>query len=66
MLVFGLSTFPILLLTALSAGSLTKSGAEECVNSADFWPFNGVLSILKGISANGWIPEFTHGYGKQG
>lgn len=57
MLVFGLSTFPILLLTALSAGSLTKKWRRGMRKLGGFLAFlMGVLSILKGISANGWIP----------
>ncbi|WP_098745681.1 sulfite exporter TauE/SafE family protein [Paenibacillus sp. EZ-K15] len=57
MLVFGLSTFPILLLTAVSAGSLTKKWRRGMRKFGGILAFiMGILSILKGLSANGWIP----------
>lgn len=57
MMVFGLATFPILLLTALSAGSLTKKWRRGMRKFGSCLAFiMGMLSILKGLSANGWIP----------
>lgn len=57
LLVFGLATFPVLLLTALSAGSLTAKWRKGMRKAGNYLAFTmGVLSILKGMSANGWIP----------
>lgn len=57
MLVFGLATFPILLLTGLSAGSLTKKWRKGMRKIGEILAFlMGALAILKGFSANGWIP----------
>ena len=58
MLVFGLATFPILLLTALSAGSLTRKWRRGMRKIGGLLAFlMGTLSILKGLSANEWIPS---------
>ncbi|GIQ65968.1 hypothetical protein PACILC2_45360 [Paenibacillus cisolokensis] len=58
MLVFGLATFPILFLTAMSAGSLTKKWRRGMRKFGGFLAFlMGTLSFLKGLSANGWIPS---------
>ncbi|MEK3916242.1 sulfite exporter TauE/SafE family protein [Paenibacillus sp. FSL H7-0331] len=58
MLVFGLSTFPILLLTAISAGSIRKKWRKSMGKAGLFLAFlMGFLSLMKGISANGWIPS---------
>lgn len=57
MLVFGLATFPILFVVAMSAGSLTKKWRRGMRKFGGFLAFlMGILSILKGLSANGWIP----------
>jgi sulfite exporter TauE/SafE len=58
MLVFGMSTFPILLLTALSAGGIHKKWRRGMRKTGIYLAFiMGFLSILKGVSANGWIPS---------
>jgi len=58
MLVFGLSTFPVLLLTAMSAGSLTKRWRRAMRRIGGYLAvLMGMLCILKGLSANGWIPS---------
>lgn len=58
MLVFGLATFPILLLTAISAGSLTRRWRRFMRKAGGYLAvLMGSLCILKGLSANGWIPS---------
>ncbi|MBP1894089.1 sulfite exporter TauE/SafE [Paenibacillus lactis] len=58
MLVFGISTFPVLLLTAMSAGSLTKRWRRAMRRIGGYLAvLMGLLCILKGLSANGWIPS---------
>lgn len=58
MLVFGLATFPILLLTALSASALTKKRRKRMRQAGAYLAYiMGILSIMKGLSANGWIPS---------
>jgi sulfite exporter TauE/SafE len=57
MLTFGLSTFPILLLAGLSAGGLTRKWRGSMRKLGNCLAFTmGMLSILKGLSANEWIP----------
>lgn len=58
LLVFGISTFPVLLLTAMSAGSLTKRWRRAMRRIGGYLAvLMGMLCILKGLSANGWIPS---------
>ncbi|MFD0696089.1 sulfite exporter TauE/SafE family protein [Paenibacillus sp. GCM10027628] len=58
MLVFGLSTLPALALTGLLAGWIKRSLRTrilffgQCAAS-----LIGVLAILRGLAANGWIPS---------
>lgn len=57
MLVFGLATFPVLLLAALSAGTLAAKWRKGMRTAGHCLALTmGVLSIMKGMSANGWIP----------
>ena len=58
MLAFGLSTFPILLVTALSAGGIRKKWRTAIRRAGVYVAIAmGVLSIMKGLSANGWVPS---------
>jgi len=58
MLAFGLSTFPILLITALSAGGIRKKWRTTIRRAGVYIAIvMGVLSIMKGVSANGWVPS---------
>ncbi|MEW9702064.1 sulfite exporter TauE/SafE family protein [Paenibacillus sp. SI8] len=58
MLVFGLSTWPALAITGLLAGWMKKSFRArilffgQCAAS-----LIGVLAIMRGLAANGWIPS---------
>ncbi|WP_230191574.1 sulfite exporter TauE/SafE family protein [Paenibacillus sp. CECT 9249] len=57
MLIFGLSTFPVLVFTALSAGSIRKKWRKSLNKAGIILAFAmGTLSVMKGLSANGWIP----------
>lgn len=57
LLSFGLATFPVMLLTALSARSLSRKW-RQTMHVFGGWLvcLMGVLAILKGASVNGWIP----------
>ncbi|MBD2847390.1 sulfite exporter TauE/SafE family protein [Paenibacillus sp. IB182496] len=58
MLVFGLATFPVLLLTALAAGSLAQRWRRSMRRAGTMLAcLMGVLALLKGCAANGWIPS---------
>ncbi|BBI34166.1 sulfite exporter TauE/SafE family protein [Cohnella abietis] len=58
MLVFGISTMPILLLVALFAGSIRKKWRKGMRNAgASLAYLMGFLSIMKGLAANGWVPS---------
>lgn len=57
MLVFGISTVPILLLTALSTVKVGKKWRKRMRQiGLGLAVIMGVLSLMKGFSANGWIP----------
>lgn len=57
MLVFGLATLPVLLLAAWSAGSITGIWRRRMRKGGTVLMIvMGLLAILKGMSANGWVP----------
>ncbi|RUS46882.1 sulfite exporter TauE/SafE family protein [Cohnella sp. AR92] len=58
MLAFGLSTFPVLFAFALFAkaiGRRTRRGLRQA--GQILATIMGVLAVMKGLSANGWIPS---------
>jgi len=58
LLVFGLSTMPILVLVALFAGGIRKKWRKGMrVGGASVAYAMGILSIMKGLAANGWVPS---------
>ncbi|WP_080839116.1 sulfite exporter TauE/SafE family protein [Cohnella massiliensis] len=58
MLTFGLATFPVLLLTGLSAGGIGRKWRRAMRKAGTaLAAVMGILSIMKGMSANGWIPS---------
>ncbi|WP_254450407.1 sulfite exporter TauE/SafE family protein [Cohnella herbarum] len=58
MLVFGLSTFPILLITGLFAGGIRKKWRKGMRTAgASLAYLMGILSLMKGFVANGWVPS---------
>ncbi|MCD1261427.1 sulfite exporter TauE/SafE family protein [Paenibacillus athensensis] len=58
LLVFGAATFPMLLAVSLSAVTLSKRWRRGLRRFGYYLAvLMGVLSILKGCSANGWIPS---------
>lgn len=58
MFAFGLSTFPILLIAALSAGGIRKKWRSAIRRAGIYVAVAmGVLSMMKGFSANGWVPS---------
>ncbi len=60
MLLFGLSTFPILAATALGASWITKKN-RRWLNKASIWAaiVIGSLAIMRGLAVNGWIPSIA-------
>ncbi|MBB6638406.1 sulfite exporter TauE/SafE family protein [Cohnella thailandensis] len=58
MLVFGLTTFPMLFAFALSAKGISKKWRKQLRGAGqNLAILMGILSIMKGLSANGWIPS---------
>ncbi|MFD2328983.1 sulfite exporter TauE/SafE family protein [Cohnella sp. GCM10020058] len=58
MLVFGLTTFPLLFLFAMTARRLSRVWKRRLAGAGRNLAYlMGILSILKGFSANGWIPS---------
>ncbi|MDI4647376.1 sulfite exporter TauE/SafE family protein [Cohnella hashimotonis] len=58
MLVFGLTTFPMLFLFAMTARRLSRVWKRRLAGAGrNLACLMGILSILKGFSANGWIPS---------
>jgi len=58
LLVFGLSTVPIFVLLALFSGKLSKTQKRGMRFAGAALAYTmGILSILKGASANAWIPS---------
>ncbi|WP_256757973.1 sulfite exporter TauE/SafE family protein [Cohnella sp. WQ 127256] len=58
MFVFGLATFPILLLTGLFASGIQKKWRKGMRTvGATMAYMMGILSLMKGFVANGWIPS---------
>ncbi|CAI6034791.1 sulfite exporter TauE/SafE family protein [Cohnella sp. JJ-181] len=57
LLVFGLSTFPALFVFAMTARRLSRTWKRRLTGAGRRLAYlMGILSILKGFSANGWIP----------
>lgn len=57
MAVFGLATFPSLLAVGLFAAAIKRSIRARLVKAGQFVAaVIGVLCMLRGLSANGWIP----------
>ncbi|QMV39908.1 sulfite exporter TauE/SafE family protein [Cohnella cholangitidis] len=58
LLVFGLSTFPILLLTGLFAGGIRKRWKQGMRTAGAVLAYMmGILTLMKGFVANGWVPS---------
>ncbi|WP_239616621.1 sulfite exporter TauE/SafE family protein [Cohnella mopanensis] len=58
MLAFGLSTFPVMVLTGLFAGGIGKRWKRGMrTTGATLAYMMGILSLMKGFVANGWIPS---------
>ncbi|MFD0669917.1 sulfite exporter TauE/SafE family protein [Cohnella sp. GCM10027633] len=55
---FGLSTIPVLLAVSLTAYGMNKAWRNRLRRlGSDLAVLMGVLTILKGLSANGWVPS---------
>ncbi|MFC5406005.1 sulfite exporter TauE/SafE family protein [Cohnella soli] len=58
LLVFGLSTIPVLLVVALSAKGVGAKWRRSLRRAGFYVAMTmGVLTMMKGFSANGWIPS---------
>ncbi|WP_217594299.1 sulfite exporter TauE/SafE family protein [Cohnella sp. GbtcB17] len=58
LLVFGLTTFPMLFAFAMTARRMSRGWKRRLAGAGRYLAYlMGILSILKGCSANGWIPS---------
>ncbi|MDG0811260.1 sulfite exporter TauE/SafE family protein [Cohnella rhizosphaerae] len=58
LLIFGLTTFPMLFLFAMTARRMSRGWRLRLAGAGRYLAYTmGILSILKGCSANGWIPS---------
>lgn len=58
LLVFGVATLPILVIVSLSAKGLSNAWKRSMRKTGHYLAvMMGLLSILKGLSVNGWIPS---------
>lgn len=56
--VFGLATIPVLIVVSLTAYGMNKAWRNRLRRlGSDLAVLMGVLTILKGLSANGWVPS---------